>query len=141
MTQPAPVIAVGDEVRVFDVNGPRVGQPAGGWVGRVTKIGRVNAHIEYPGAYPGATDAFRLATRTKADAYGHRTFQTPAEVEAAQRLQRARGVLRDAGLTVEYGTELDVETLEELAAVIVRRASGTVRHEAAPATVGRLTAI
>lgn len=40
-------LKVGDPVRVFDLNGSRVGQPPGGWEGTVTKKGTKLVTVAY----------------------------------------------------------------------------------------------
>ncbi|MGS2645884.1 beta barrel domain-containing protein [Streptosporangium sp. G12] len=69
---------VGQEVRVFDVDGAEMGQPEGGWPGKVIKVGRRYATV----SYRGRTGQFLLGTGRINDAYGHQWIMTLEQVEA-----------------------------------------------------------
>lgn len=88
----------GDAVKVFDVNGRRMGQPEGGWDGTVVKVGRKLAYIDYPGGYGRGPRAFRLDTRRSNDGYAHRSVKTPDEASADAALAAAWERLRLLGL-------------------------------------------
>lgn len=94
----ADTLKVGDEVRVFDVNGKRIGQPEDGWIGTVTKVGRTLVYIEYA----GRTDKFEMATGTGPDAYRHRSFLTAQHAADTARRRAAEDSLREFGITVAY---------------------------------------
>jgi hypothetical protein len=111
-------LCVNQPVRVFDTNGSRMGQPEGGWPGRVVKIGRTLVTIDYPAGNRGPYQ-FRLDTRQVNDNYGHQWFRTEEEAEAEQRLASAVDILRGAGITIEYRSSLTADQVEELAAVVV----------------------
>jgi hypothetical protein len=107
----------GDEVRVFDVNGARVGQPVGGWTGEVVKVSPKLVHITYGGWYGDRPKAFRRDTGRANDAYEHQCFMTLDEVAEAERGAAARTVLREHKITLEHGNRLTVAQLEALAEV------------------------
>jgi len=109
-------LAVGDEVRVFDVNGHRHGQPADGYAGRVVRVGTKLVRIAYG---RGHSKVFRLDTRCTNDAYGHQSYQTVAEAEARMRYAAALAVIREHGF--ELRSFLDrppLETVETIAAAL-----------------------
>lgn len=111
----------GDEVRVFDVNGRRMGQLEGGWPGRVVKVGRTRVYIAYAGAAFGKQEAgepFSLETGKRIDAYGHRWFKTLAQAEQDARREAARKILRDHGIILDWDRQFSVEQAEQLAAVV-----------------------
>jgi len=103
------------EVRVFDVNGKRMGQPEGGWRGEVVKVGRKLVHIEYGERLQA--DAFRIDDGRKNDNYGHRYFLTLDQVALRDREHSARTVLREHRISVDFGADITLEQLEALAAV------------------------
>lgn len=102
----------GDQVRVFDVNGDRVGQPAGGWEGTVVKAGPKLVTIDYP---HGVTVFRRQEGRTN-DSYGHQYFRTLEEAEEARRRGSAEAALRAAGVDVTHRCNLSTRRLEAMAA-------------------------
>lgn len=106
-------LKVGQEVRVFDQNGRRMGQPDGGWPGVVTKVGRKLVAIEYS----NRSAQFRLDTQVINDGYGHRYFETPEQVIRHQRLGRALKALHDHQIMLGRGHRLTVEQIEALAEV------------------------
>lgn len=115
-------LAVGDRVQVFDVNGSRMGQPAGGWDGTVVKVGRKLITVQYKSVHN--TKAFRLDGGSANDGYGHQHIKT---VEQAAESLRRGGLLRqlrEAGLEVRFGFTLSTETLEALAAAAALRPVG-----------------
>jgi hypothetical protein len=102
-------ITVGDAVRVFDVNRRSV-QPAGGWPGVVEKVGRRLVRI----SYNRTVEPFRLDTRSVNDNYGHRHFETLAEVGARTRMHTAVEFLARHGVTLEPRHRLTVEQVEAM---------------------------
>ncbi|MBN6054547.1 hypothetical protein JYK22_21575, partial [Nonomuraea sp. RK-328] len=103
---------VGDEVRVFDVNGARRGQPSGGWVGKVIKVGRKYVTVEYL----GRTDQFEIDSGRRAnDAYGHRRIKTPEQVALDARWQTALDDLRARRVELRQGHKFTLEQVEALA--------------------------
>jgi hypothetical protein len=105
----------GDDVRVFDQNGSRIGQPDGGWPGKVVKVGRTLVTI----AYGYGQGQFRLDTRKLNDNYGHRSFMTPEEVAQTRRQTVAWETLNKAGFQRDYAVkEPPLGLLEALAKVI-----------------------
>lgn len=120
---------VGDKVRVFDVNGRHMGQPAGGWPGEVTKVGRTVVYITY-GARRDP-QPFSIANRRSNDRYRHKSWRTVAEVEAQDRRDAAMEALRSVGLEARRGHQIDADigALEELAAHAVRLLGPRVRIE------------
>lgn len=119
MSRPEAIaIAVGDAVKVFDINGHRSGQPEGGWDGEVVKVGRALVEVRY-GRRFARTQKFRLATQVSNDHYQHQTFQTLAQAEERSRMRAARAVLTAHGIEFNWrGSELPVEVLEQLAEVL-----------------------
>ncbi|MEV4672798.1 hypothetical protein AB0K34_14170 [Actinomadura sp. NPDC049382] len=109
----APDLRVGDEVRVFDQNGRRMGQPDAGWPGTVTKIGRLLVTIEYR----GKSAQFRLDTQVVNDGYGHRYFKTLQQAARHQRLGRALYTLHEHQIRLAVGHRLTLEQIEALADV------------------------
>lgn len=91
-------VSVGDEVRVFDVNGHRRGQPDGGYVGTVVKVGRKLVEIKY--GYCQAQ--FRIETGGVNDGYGHQYFLTINETEEQEIRRDALKRLEALGFTVSY---------------------------------------
>lgn len=106
-------LKVGQEVRVFDRNGRRMGQPDGGWPGKVTKIGRSLVTIEYL----GISDTFRMDTHVINDHYGHRYFKTLGEVAEDDRRRRALATLKEHQIELGFGHSLTLEQIEALAKV------------------------
>lgn len=104
-------LKVGQEVRVFDQNGRRVGQPDGGWSGKVTEIGRSLVTVEYR----GNSDAFRMDTHVINDRYGHKFFKTLEEVAEDERRGRALATLKDHRIELGFGHSLTLEQIEALA--------------------------
>lgn len=111
-------LSVGQEVRVFDANGHRVGQPEGGWRGVIRKVGRTIVHIDYPGHY--GTQAFRMDTQRANDQYGRQYFRTLNQTVIAEREQRAREILADRGIRFDRHRPVTLEQMEELAEVVER---------------------
>jgi hypothetical protein len=104
------MVEVGEEVRVFDVNGSRVGQPPGGWTGEVVKAGPKLVTIHCAGA---ATVFRRVEGRTN-DNYGHQWYMTLEEVEMSARTRTAKSALRDLGIDVTLRCSLSVSQLEAM---------------------------
>jgi hypothetical protein len=114
-------IKAGDEVRVFDQNGRQMGQPAGGWVGRVAKTGRTLAYVTYPGAWPPEGEKFSMSDGYRPnDGYRHRYILTMDEVARRERRASAMAAINAAHveITLSHRAAFSVERLEELAAVV-----------------------
>jgi preprotein translocase subunit YajC len=109
-------LKVGDEVRVFDVNGRRMGQPEGGWSGKIVKVGRTLVTIEYS----HKTKTFRMDRRTVNDNYGHQYFKTLGEVADDQRLKRATAAIEERGVELVRGHRLTLDQIERLADFVRR---------------------
>lgn len=109
-------IQEGDEVRVYDVNGSRRGQPEGGWVGTVEKVGRTLAHIDYPGGH--GAEQFRLSDGRRNDRYGHQYFRTLAQADEWDRRVSAASILRDRGVELSNRHSFTLEQIEALAEVV-----------------------
>jgi hypothetical protein len=107
-------IKLGDEVRVFDVNGRRMGQPEGGWPGTVVRVGRKLADIKYG----GRVDTFRIDDRQANDKYGHQSFQTLKEAALDARRDAALKTLRDRRVSLGHGNTFTVEQIEKLADLV-----------------------
>lgn len=122
-------LKAGDEVRVFR-RGMYVRDPAEGWTGTVTKVGRKYGTAEYeyiPAAWSGtgrrtreATVEFDLATGyEKGDQYGNGVrVKTLEQVALDERTKAAEKVLRDAGFVTHAASTSPLELLEALAAVV-----------------------
>ena len=110
-------IQAGDEVRVYDVNGKRVGQPEGGWRGKVVKVGRTLAHIHYGDPHWTRTETFTLEDGQRNDRYGRQWFLTMDEAARRERLYVALSVLGGHGITLDHGNSLTLEQIEALAEV------------------------
>lgn len=108
----------GDEVRVFDRNATRVGQPEGGWIGHVARVGRKLAYIDWPRASGDTPDPFRLEDGRRNDNYGGQWFRTLEQVTEDQRWSAAVGVLRDARVDIRPGHSLSLDQVEAMAAIV-----------------------
>ena len=106
-------LKAGDEVRVFDVNGKRVGQPDGGWPGTIVKVGRTLVHV----AYRSRTETFRIDGGASNDGYEHQHFLTMTEAAVRNRHGAARAILRTHKIALEYGHGLTLDQIEALAEV------------------------
>jgi hypothetical protein len=112
-------LKVGDEVRVLDTNGRRVGQPDGGWIGRVEKVGRTLVTVSYPGCRPAEGEKFSMTDGCKPnDAYRHRHIHTVDEVERQARRSAAVAVLRKHGVDLSHRFMRTIEQIEALAEVV-----------------------
>ena len=121
----------GQEVRVFDVNGTRMGQPAGGWPGTVTRVGRKLFEATYEGHASGRRpQRFRLEGGHSDDAYGHQFVRTLEQVALTGRHDTAIKILLAHGLQFSSTCWRDQITLAELEAVAV--VVGHVRESATP---------
>lgn len=109
-------IAAGDAVKVFDVNGARAQQPAGGWDGTIAKIGRDFVYITYLGYRGGQQpQVFRKDTQGTKDGRGQRSYRTLAQATLRDQRHDALVVLRAHGLAPISGHELPLTTLEAVA--------------------------
>ena len=104
-------LEVGDEVRVFDRNGSHMGQPPGGWPGKVVKIGRKYVTVEYG----SRSDLFDKETGRLKDSHGHRRVETLEQVALEARQDRAIQTLRSHGIDLRRGHRLSLEQIEALA--------------------------
>jgi hypothetical protein len=114
-------LRVGDEVRVLDTNGRRVGQPDGGWIGRVEKVGRTLVTVSYPGCRPAEGEKFSMSDGYHPnDPYRHRHIHTADEIERQARRAAAIGVLREHHIELKLGRDrsFTIEQLEALAEVV-----------------------
>lgn len=91
--------SVGDEVRVFDVNGPRRGMPDNGWAGTVTAVGRKLMTVSYGGYH---NEKFRMDTGHINDSYGHQYVMTEEEVIDRNLASSATKRLKDIGLDLAW---------------------------------------
>ena len=117
MTAPARVQAE-DEVRVFDRNGKRAGQPEGGWPGRVVKVGTKRAFITYAAVAWNKRETgepFNLEDGHTRD--GFRWFRTLAQADEDARLDAAKATLRKHGIQIEWSAKLALPQIEALAKV------------------------
>lgn len=107
--------AIGDPVKVYDLNGSRRGQPPGGWDGTVSRIGRTLIHITYPG-YKGGREpqAFGKATQVAQNTNGHRSFLARVHAEFLGRRAQALRTLSEYGLVPLAGREHPLPMLEAL---------------------------
>lgn len=107
---------VGDTLRVFNVNGGRMGWPADGYVGTVTKAGPKLFTVEYGSR---STTVFRQKDGRSNDAYRHVWVETPEQAALEQREAKADAALREHGVVLERRSRirLTVEQLEALAEV------------------------
>jgi len=111
---PIDVPEVGDTVKVFDINGKRVGQPEGGWDGEVTKVGRALITIKYA----GRNTVFRIDTGRTNDAYAHQHYETVAEAARNERYAKARNTLTEFGLDFRLGKRATLDQVEALAELV-----------------------
>jgi len=113
---------VGQEVRVFDVNGRRMGQPEGGWVGFVTKIGRTLFTVEKQGVHGHSqSDQYRIETGRRNDSYSHQHVQTLDQVERDIRERDALAVIKEAGFEIKMGKRPSLGLLEAVAETIASK--------------------
>jgi len=113
-------LEVGQSVRVFDVNGARVGQPEGGWPGEVVRVGRKLVYITFARAAWNkreSGEAFRLDDGQINDNHGNRYFLTVEEADYRLRRETAVTALREVGIHVQTYSRLSLEQIEALAAV------------------------
>lgn len=108
---------VGQAVRIFDVNGKRLGQPEDGWPGHVTEVGRKLVTVEEDDGWPNPTQ-YRIETGQKNDNYGHRYIKTPEQSAWDERKRASVAFLHQHGLEVGRKFDLDVTVLEAIADVI-----------------------
>lgn len=104
---------VGQEVRVFDVNGRRPGEPSGGWLGEVVKVGRALFHVRYR----NQVEAFRLETGRRNDIYSHRYVKSLDQVNRSIRAEYARETLRLYGFDLRNPSP-SLDKLEAVAALL-----------------------
>jgi hypothetical protein len=109
-------LTVGQEVRVFDVNARRRGQPHDGWAGTITRVGRTLVYIDYPGSRE--PKAFRIDGGAANDQYGHQSFLTLDEAAKQARMAAAVDVLHQHGLRPDFGHALPLEQVEAIAAIL-----------------------
>ena len=108
-------LTVGQEVRVFDVNGSRMGQPPGGWPGTITGIGRTLVHVDYGRRGP---QAFRIDGCRANDQYGHQSFLTLREVAQEARRTAAVWTLGAHGVRLDPGHDLTLEQIEAMSTIL-----------------------
>lgn len=112
-----PKLKVGDPVRVFDVNGRRMGMPSDGWPGTVVKVGRALVTIEHPGS---RGQVFRLDGQRSNDGYAHQSFKTLEQAADDVRRGAALESLTAAGIGFARVRDRDYTTdqIEALAALV-----------------------
>lgn len=108
-------IYVGMKVKVFDVNGRRLGQPDGGWDGEVVAVRRTKCDIEYVGGRGQRT--FDIASQHVEDAFRHRYFQTLEEADLARRRAAVRKVI-NAKFIQGSLSDIPLEKLEAIVAIL-----------------------
>lgn len=122
-------VKVGDEVRIFDVNGSRQNQPEGGWPGSVVKVGRALMTVEYEDRRRHDPQVFRIEDGSWNDKnYGHQRWVLTAERALEnQRRNKAVDTLRRCGLMLRdgHGALYSTEDLEVIARVAVFRLEKT----------------
>lgn len=102
-------VELNEAVCVFDINGSRLGQPAGGWPGTVTKAGPKLVTV----AYNGTMGVFRRKDGSAAGG-GHQHYLTVDEAEEAQRARAARKNLAALGVEVTPRCNLSAGQLEAM---------------------------
>ncbi|TMR10080.1 hypothetical protein ETD86_40870 [Nonomuraea turkmeniaca] len=112
---PTMQLKVGDEVRIFDVNAKRMGQPEGGWVGKVTKVGRTLITVHYSGGYK---KVFRRDDGYANDNYRHQHIETPEMAARKTQREDAIATLRSHGIDLAYGHRFTNEHLEQMIALL-----------------------
>jgi hypothetical protein len=106
---------VGMSVKVFDINGSRLGQPDGGWDGEVTSVRRTQCTIRYGDHYE---DNFEIERQGIVDRYGHRSFKTIEQAEESARRSAANGVFRKHHLSVTGYELLPLHKMEAIARIL-----------------------
>lgn len=108
-------IYVGMKVKVFDVNGRRIGQPDSGWDGVVTAVRRTKCDIDYgdPRRY-----AFDIERQRIEDGYAHRYFKTLEEADHDERYGAAKAAILASGLGKGDLTQIPLVKLEAIAALL-----------------------
>jgi hypothetical protein len=109
-------IYVGMKVKVFDVNGRRLGQPDEGWDGEVVAVRRTKCDIEYGSGDPRQR-TFDIDSQHVEDNYRHRYFRTLEEAETVARTSAARAVINDK-IVREGMSRIPLEKLEAIAAIL-----------------------
>lgn len=109
-------IYVGMKVKVFDVNGRRLGQPDGGWDGEVVAVRRTKCDIEYGRGGRGER-TFDIDSQRIEDNFGHRYFRTLEEAETVARTSAAREVINEK-IVREGMSRIPLEKLEAIAAIL-----------------------
>jgi hypothetical protein len=107
---------VGQKVKVFDVNGPRMGMPVGGWDAVVTKVGRKLVTVKHEGEW-GIGEQYRMEDGQANDGWGHRSIKTLEQADDSERRSRATVVLRKAGIET-YRVRLTATQLEAIVAIL-----------------------
>lgn len=108
-------LTVGQEVRVFDVNGKRNGMPEDGYPGRVVRVGRRLVTISQDAGDPGRV--FRLEDGRANDSRGHQWFLTLPQVDEMLRYRAAKGILRARGVELSPAHSFTLDQVEALAGV------------------------
>lgn len=104
----------GQEVRVYDKNGTRAGQPLGGWAGTITKVKRDYVTVWYDRSQ--RLSEFRIDSQYTKD--GFRYFRTLEEVELADRQTHVRGVLIAHGLRTDIPCTVPLGKLERIVEIL-----------------------
>jgi hypothetical protein len=122
-------LKVGDRVQVFDINGPRRGQPEGGWDGTVAKVGRTLIHVNYSAKYRHRPQVFRMDTGRSNDSYSHQFIQTVEEAARRQYVGKLRTRLRAGGIDLSMRHTFTTQTLEALVAALDATTNGDASNE------------
>lgn len=114
----------GDEVRVFDVNGRVMGQPEGGWVRRVQKVGRSLVHVESVAGR--GSDSYRIKDGRANDRWEHRHIETLEQYEKRAKAEAVRAVLWSVGLD-SHRSKLSEGHLQAIAELVQSFGGSDVR--------------
>lgn len=102
-------------MRIFDVNGSRLGQPAGGWPATVVKVGTKLVTLRRVGR-SWRDEVFRIEEQTKNNDWGHESFLTLAQVAEKSERTRAVETMRAHGITIHSsGGSIPTEKLVAVA--------------------------
>lgn len=107
-------IAVGDDVLVFNANARYSAQQPQGKPGKVVRVGRKLADIQYA----HGTYTFRLDTGNVNDSYGHQYFRTLEQAAADQLVRSAKQTLSAHRVTLEPGNRFTGEQVVALADLV-----------------------
>lgn len=102
---------------MFDVNGARMGQPHGGWVGTITKVGRTLVHVKYGTGWQPET--FRIEGQHRNDKFAHQWFLTLDEAAEKQERSDLVAKLKTHRLSFDMGfSNIPINKLRAVAAAL-----------------------